>query len=333
MPDLLDRRILFVGGKGGVGKTTIASSLALIAADRKQRCLLVSTDPAHSLSDIFEKPVTKRKTALSPRLWGLEIDPDSVADEHIETIKYNMRSLVRPAMYDQIDKQMNLARLAPGLVESAMLERISELMIDSRNAYDLVIFDTAPTGHTLRLLSLPEIMTAWTDGLLKQQKRSSDLGDVLGRLDRESTKLTKDEQPLPTQNAGSNDKRNHRIRSILLQRIRKFRRARRLLLDNKQSAFILVLNPEKLPLMESQKAYQALKQMKIPVQLLIVNRVLPDIADGEFLSNRRQQEAEYLADIKNSFQSLKRCNIPLLSRDVHGPESLNIVKCLLEKYV
>ena len=333
MSDILDRRIVFVGGKGGVGKTTIASSLALIAAARDLRCLLVSTDPAHSLSDIFEKPVTHRTTALSPGLWGLEIDPDRVADKHIETIKYNMRSLVRPAMYDQIDKQMNLARLAPGMVESAMLERLSELMIDSQDAYDLVIFDTAPTGHTLRLLSLPEIMTAWTDGLLNQHKRSADLGNVLGRLDQESAKRPTDGQPQLAQNAASNDQRNQRIRSLLLQRIRKFRRARRLLLDSGQSAFILVLNPEKLPLMESQKAYQALQQMRIPVQLLIVNRVLPDSADGDFLSIRRWQEAEYLAEIKNSFQSLKRCYIPLLSRDVHGLESLNIVKCLLEKHV
>ena len=93
-----------------------------------------------------------------------------------------MRSLVKPEMYGEIDRQMSLARLSPGAVEAAMLERMSELMVEAGAEYDRVLFDTAPTGHTLRLLSLPEIMAAWTDGLLRHRDRSDSWNKALGRL-------------------------------------------------------------------------------------------------------------------------------------------------------
>lgn len=327
MSKLLDRRVLFVGGKGGVGKTTIAACLALIAADRGRRCLLVSTDPAHSLSDIFEKSIAGSKTEIVPGVTGLEIDPDSVTDEHLETLKFNMRSLVKPSMYSQIDRQLNLARQAPGMVESAMLERLSELIVESRNGYDLVIFDTAPTGHTLRLLSLPEIMTAWADGLLKRQKCFAEQSDMLNRLPvKPETKesVYRPDGPL-------NEQRNHRIRSILLRRTRKFRRARRILLDDRQSAFILVLNPEKLAIAESQKAFDTLQRIGIEVQMMLVNRVLPECADGAFISKRRQQEARHLNEIDKRFVNLKRCHIPLLPHDVCGLDSLSMIQQQLEQ--
>jgi arsenite-transporting ATPase len=148
MRTLLDRRVLFVGGKGGVGKTTCASALALAAADSDKRCLLVSTDPAHSLGDIFGRAIGEKETALTPNLTGIEIDPDIEANRHIETVKTNMRGLVRPELYGEVGRQMDLARFAPGAVEAALLERVADLIADGLERFDLVIFDTAPTGLT-----------------------------------------------------------------------------------------------------------------------------------------------------------------------------------------
>ena len=180
--DLLDHHLVFVGGKGGVGKTTTAAALGLEAAALGRTCLVVSTDPAHSLGDIFHVTIGATRTSLADRLWGLEIDPDAEAERHIQTVKTQMKSLVHPRLYGEVDRQLDLARHAPGASEAALLERVAELMGEDGSRFDLVLFDTAPSGHTVRLLSLPEIMGAWTDGLLRHRERSAGLSSALRNL-------------------------------------------------------------------------------------------------------------------------------------------------------
>jgi len=327
--DLLDRRILFVGGKGGVGKTTVAASLALTAARRGKRCLVVSTDPAHSLGDIFDREIGSRETQLAPGLHGLEIDPDSEADRYLAAVKQNMRSLVRPQLYGEIDRQMDLARHAPGAAEAAMLDRVADLMIDAKNRHDLVVFDTAPTGHTIRLLSLPEVMAAWTDGLLRHQERSNNLGRVLQNLGgkrgrREDLSLIDGGGDPP---AGGDTA--SRIQTVLLERRRKFHRARRLLLDAATTAFVLVLIPERLPILESRKALHTLRHFDVPVSAMVVNRVLPDHVEDAFFAKRREQEAQYRAEIDDAFASLRRIELPLLESDVQGIGTLERIGRML----
>jgi arsenite/tail-anchored protein-transporting ATPase len=121
------------------------------------------------------------------------------------------------------------------------------------------------------------------------------------------------------------DLRNRRIREVLLERRRRFSRARRILLDAGTTAFLLVLVPEKLPILESRKALEVLRAHKVPVAGLVVNRVLPEEPLGSFLESRRGQEAEYLARIDQEFGDLPRVRVPLLPRDVEGMGSLEEV--------
>lgn len=332
---LRGRKLVFVGGKGGVGKTTVAGALGLRAAEAGERVLIVSTDPAHSLGDLFDVRIGDHTREIRPGLDGLEIDPDAEVKRYLDQVQANMRQFVRPAMYAEIERQIELTRHAPGAVEAALMDRVAELMDRAGEGYDRVIFDTAPTGHTLRLLTLPEIMGAWTDGLLRSRERSDQFGRAVDRLTRRKAGRASasgddltwfdDTKDPPT------DERTERIREVLLERRRKFSRARRLLLDADATAFVLVLVPEKLPILESEKALRVLRSHKVPVAGLVVNRVLPEARLGEFLEHRREQEGAYLARIDELFGDLPRVRIPLLPRDVEGLESLRTVADALDE--
>ncbi len=320
---LLDRRVLFAGGKGGVGKTTVAAAMALRAAERGRRPLLVSTDPAHSLGHIFERRIGNRITRLAENLDGLEIDPEAAADDYIDTVRDRVRGLVRGDLADEADRQIRLARHAPGAMEAALLERIADIILDDERAQDLVIFDTAPIGHTLRLLELPEMLAAWTDGMLRRRERTSKLKGALDHLG--SATLGRSDAPAET----AQDARMQRVTELLLNRRRKFHRVRRLIKDPAITGFLLVMTPERLPMAETAKARKLLEEQNVPVAAVIVNRVLPERDLGTFLETRREREREYLDEIATITKGLTSVRLPLLAHDVAGLDQLREVAGLL----
>ena len=107
LKDLFEHHLIFVGGKGGVGKTTIASAIGLAAAKRGHSCLLVSTDPAHSLGDIFDMKIGESQTKLTENLWGLEIDPDAESTRHITSVKTQMKQLHHKVLLTKHQKYLN----------------------------------------------------------------------------------------------------------------------------------------------------------------------------------------------------------------------------------
>jgi len=321
-----DRRVVFVGGKGGVGKTTVSAALALHLAESGRKCLVVSTDPAHSLGDVFDQKIGSRPRELAPRLSGLEIDPDEVVNEYLAGVKQSMRSLVQPGMYHEVDRQVELARSSPGAVEAAMLEKVAGLMVAETEEYDALVFDTAPTGQTLRLLTLPEIMAAWTEGLIGHRERSDKLAGVVRRLGGAGRAKGDDLAHFEHRDdAEAGDPRFRLVRDKLLERRRVFQKARRMLLDAESTVFLLVLIPERLPILESAKAIAALEQFGVPLAGLVVNRVLPEGPIGEFLGERREQEKAYLRQIETQFKHVPQIRVPLFSRDVGGLDPLREV--------
>lgn len=331
MFDLLKRRLVWVGGKGGVGKTTVAAALAVLAATRGQRCLVVSTDPAHSLGDVFDRTLGDSPRTLLPNLDAMEIDPDAEVEAHLGRITEQMRRFAAPEMMEELKRQMQLTRQSPGTQEAALLERMARLMTDTASGYDLIIFDTAPTGHTLRLLTLPEAMAAWTDGLLMHNRKSEQLGKVLQHLTPRSGRDLASPFDNPQEDSLSElDLRTREIAETLILRRRLFHQARRLLADATESGFLFVLTPERLPILETVRAVSTLQAVGIPVVATLVNRVIPETADGDFLRKRRSQEASYLHRIDTELGHVPRPRLPWLDTDVQGIAVLREVALLLE---
>lgn len=332
MHAVLNRRLLWVGGKGGVGKTTVAASLAVLAASRGKRVLVVSTDPAHSLGDVFDRQLGDTPRRLLPNLDAMEIDPDREVEAHLARVVAQMRRYAAPEMMQELERQMRLTRQSPGTQEAALLERLACLMVDDEAPYDVIIFDTAPTGHTLRLLTLPEAMAAWTDGLLAHNRKSAELGKVLEHLTPKRGRDVATPFDDPTQDPLEDlDERTRDVASTLIERRRLFHQARRRIEDKSACSFLFVMTPERLPILETDRAVKALEEVRIPVAGVLINRVIPADADGEFLAARRQQEATYLARIEQHFRHLPRPVLPWLPTDVQGIEVLEQLAAQLEQ--
>ena len=307
MRDLLKKRILFFGGKGGVGKTTCASAMALAASGDGKKVLLVSTDPAHSTSDIFEHPFDREEREVYSGVTGVELDADFEARRYVDNVKGQIASLFSPSILKEAERQIELAATMPGVEEVALFDRMSDMIIDRIDKYDMIIFDTAPTGHTLRLLRMPELMASWIEALSKRRKTLLSLNQDIDkvRLNRQAGEAGEDP-----------------ILATLQRRKDKLEQVRVRLMQHNFTGFVLVLIPERLPIEESARAAEILRESNVNVCGIVVNRVLPDNLEGNFYQARLKQEQVYRDEIHTRFGGYPLTWIPQAETDVYGLKNL-----------
>lgn len=312
------KSILFFGGKGGVGKTTVSAGTALAMAAEGRRVLLVSTDPAHNLGHLFNREVGSKAVRLAPNLDGMELDPEETVNQHLEEVSGSLRRLMAPHLAGEVDKHIELSRDAPGMQEAAIMEKIAEVVEIAAKNYDLLVFDTAPSGHTARLIALPEMMSAWTDGLITRRDKAERFSSVLRNMGSDKSMGNKifggdEKDPLVD--------RESRIRSLLNRRRRRFGDLRTALSDPVRTSFVIVLAAERLPVLETIQLNAQLRRTGVKVGGLVVNKRSPE-GMGDFLKERRVQEEVHLATLADALPDLPRQDLTLVAHDIVGLEAL-----------
>ena len=267
--------IIFFGGKGGVGKTSCSSAFALSKAKENLKVLLVSTDPAHSISDLFNIKIGDKVVKLADNLFGYEIDAQKESEKYISSIRKNLKTVLSPIIIEELNKQLDAASVSPGSHESALFDKMIQIINEESENFDLIIFDTAPTGHTVRLLSLPEILGAWIDSLMAKRRKTLKLKTMIGNVNNKEV----EKDP---------------ILEILEKRKATMEKARKIMVDDKRLTFMFVLNAERLPIEETKKAIKVLTKYNIPVNNLVVNKILPSNSTDEFWVKKKELETKYL---------------------------------------
>lgn len=291
-------RIYIFTGKGGVGKSSVAAAHAIKSAEEGKKTLLVSTDMAHNLGDIFEKHLGKEPEEVLPNLDAYEIDPDHVmAKDYAEIMDYVSRLISDSGVVDIQDVGM-----IPGMEDLFSLLKIAEIYHSGE--YERIFVDCAPTGETLSLLKFPELLSWYMEKLFP-------IGKIGIRMLSPISK-TVFKVEMPNKNALSEIEKLY-VKLLELQE----------LLKNREITSVrIVTTPEKMVIEETKRNYMYLNLYNFNVDGLYVNRILPESADNPFFDGWRKLQKEYLAYIKECFSALPIYEIPWYDEELKGADNV-----------
>ena len=292
-------RILLYTGKGGVGKTSIAAATAVLCARQGRRTLLVSTDIAHSLSDTLDHAVGPEPTEISHNLWAQEPDVFFNISRYWRTIQSYFSSLFSWGGLDEVMAEE--MTVLPGMDELGNLLWIGDHV--DHGDYDLIVVDAAPTGETVRLLSLPEASRWWIERIAPIGRRVQRLG---GPVLRKIVGV-----PMPSDAV-------YESAEHLLDRLRY---VHRLLSDPERSSVRLVLNLERVSIQEAQRSFTYFHLYGYPTDLIVANRVLP-AAVGSYFDEWREAQARYLPMVEEQFSPVPVRTVPFFDHEIVGEERL-----------
>jgi arsenite-transporting ATPase len=293
-------RVILYTGKGGVGKTSVAAATALMAANQGKRTLLISTDPAHSVSDAFDVEGSSRRQELRPNLWIHEVDALTELEANWKQVHGYVTNLLASQGIDEILAEEISS--PPGMGEVAALMWIRKYYVEDK--FDLLVVDCAPTGETLQLLSFPEVARWWLNKVFPIERRVMKLArPVIQPLI---------DIPLPKDDFYAS------VKDLLLD----LDGTRAILGDPKTTSMRLVLNLEKMVIKEAQRAYTYLNLYDYHTDAVIVNRVLPEAGTGKFFDGWRKAQWRYEEMVREAFDPLPILEAPMFEQEVVGEEML-----------
>ena len=312
---LLSLKIIMFGGKGGVGKTSCAASSAIWAAEHGRNTLIISTDPAHSLGDSLGVELPPGIPTLIEEvenLTALEINPKTNMAEFRGLTDIN--PLEEMGMGDMMGGMPLIGDLEdltsmnpPGIDEALAFGKILEF-IETEHDYDLVIFDTAPTGHTLRFLSLPDTLSGWIGKLIKMKMR---LGNMFGALKRMFT---------------HEEKKTDNSLDVLEKLNQSIINAKDDLTNPIKNSFVIVMIPEEMAILETGRLLNELVKYEIPVSNIVVNQLYQESTElCDFCKTRRDMQQKNLNKIREIFKNKLNkilIEVPLFREEIREYEKL-----------
>ncbi|MCS7253082.1 MAG: ArsA family ATPase [Armatimonadota bacterium] len=293
-------RIILYTGKGGVGKTSVSAATGLLCAELGYRTLVMSTDPAHSLSDSFNMKLGAEPTEICDGLFGMEIDPFAEIEENWAAAKDYLTTLFASQGLDEVAAE-ELAVL-PGMDELFSLLKVKQFY--ESKEFDVLIVDCAPTGATIRLLNFPEVLQWYMRRLFHVERY------VVGTIRRFKREIFS--VPLP----------DDAVFDTIQRMYANVDEMRDILLSSQVTTIRLVLNPERMVIQETRRAYTYLNLFGFHTDAIIANKVFPEeVADSYFSEWKRVQEA-YLEEVEASFPNLPIFKVRFYEHEVVGIESL-----------
>ncbi len=293
-------RIILYTGKGGVGKTTVAAATALQAAKKGHRVLVISTDAAHSLRDVFDQELGPEPKKVAKNVYAQEIDVYYSVDKYWGKLTSYIQSLFNWMQVDDILAEE--FSVFPGMEEVASFLWVYNHY--KENQYDVIIVDSAPTGETLKLLSLPDVARWWLVKVFPIERR------VL-KVIRPAVKVVTD-MPLPEEDTYD------AVENLFSQ----LNSIHQIFSDPDITSIRLVLNLEKMVINETQRAYTYLNLYGYPVDSAIVNRVMPKELDHPYFNQWKEFQKNYMKDVRELFNTIPIHEAPLLPKEILGKDAL-----------
>ena len=293
-------RIILFTGKGGVGKTTAAAATALAGARAGRRTLVLSTDPAHSLADALDCELGDQPSPVVEGLDGQQIDTQTRLEENWATIRDHLVALLDWSGLQRIESEELV--VLPGLDEIFALADVKAH--HDAGEYDLLVVDCAPTAETLRLLSLPDVLTWWMEKVFPVGRRL--FGTLRPILSRATAMPLAGDDVL-----GAVQRIWDRLAGV-----------RDVLADPTTTSVRLVVNPEKMVVAEARRTFTYLCLFGYAVDAVIVNRLLPGAVADPYFARWKEIQAGHLATVYESFSPVPVLQVPLFDREPIGPEAL-----------
>ncbi len=294
-------RIILYTGKGGVGKTTLSAATALKSAQMGHRTLVISTDPAHSLSDSFDQAIEAEPTLLAPNLWGQEINVLKDIQHYWGELQTSLSALLVTRGFDNVVAD-ELA-VMPGMEEVAALLHVDEKA--ESGDYDVIILDCAPTGETIRLISMPDVIDWYLEHLFKMSFKQAGIFEP----------VIKTALALPTQ----------AISKSFETLFAGVARVQKRLQDPAQSSIRVVMTPEKMVLKEALRSFSYFSLFGYNVDAVLLNRVVKNVEDSQFLRTMQEMQKDYIAQAQTSFSPVPMIELPLIAGEIVGIDDLRIV--------